>query len=116
MIGSGNVVSIGSTGISDFPIDVYSVYAAQIKSFLEGLNYDTFGEGDRRAELRIFKFENISTQMSNSLQNTIKELLLVRFPEIEFVNITNIQHDQGTLVLTLNWKLLDEVMETDINI
>lgn len=116
MIGSGNVVSIGSTGISDFPNDVYAVYEAQIKSYLEGLNYDTFGEGDRRAELRVFKFQNISTQMSNSLQNTIKELLLVRFPEIEYVNITSFHQDQGTLMFTLNWKLLDEVMETDINI
>ena len=116
MVGSDSVVRIGSTGISEFPSNIYEVYGVAIKSFLEGINYDTFGEGDRRAELRVFKFQNTSYDMTQALQKTIKELLWVRFPEIESVSTEEIVNSEGFLMFKINWKLLDSVVSTSIQI
>lgn len=116
MVGSDNVIKIGSTGISEFPSSISEVYSSAIKSFLEGINYDTFGEGGRRAELRLFKFQNTSDRMTEALQKTIKELLWVRFPEIESVSTEEIVNNDGFLMFKVNWKLLDSVVSTSIQL
>lgn len=116
MVGSDNVIKIGSTGISEYPSDIYAVYGAAIKSFLEGINYDTFGEGDARAELRVLKFQNTSERMTQALQNTIKELLLVRFPEIENVSTEQVVNEGGLLMFKVRWKLLDSILTTEVQV
>lgn len=114
MISGSGTITIDSNGLSTFPKSAVEVYSAKIMSFLEGVNYDVFGSNDRRAELRVFKFRNTTTEMKDSLQKTVKELLLIEFPEIENVSITEIYEKSGMIAFSVKWSLIDTTTTTEV--
>lgn len=110
MIGSDDVI-VFNEGESNYQKNIIDVYNSNIKMFLEGYMYDTFGDSNTRPNLKDFKFKNTSSSMIQSLQKTIEMLLLERFPEINIVKITTDVKD-GVVFIEILWELLNQQTTT----
>ena len=114
----GNVISFTDVGESKKMEDEYQIYVEKVKSFLSGRTYETFGDDGLRVDMYKYYFGNIGSEYINSLQNVINSVLLVRFPEIEpgSIQLSNVHNADGMVGFTLSFQLLQEILETEVNI